>query len=414
MHGHRAFLATPAIAAAAVLGILAAGCGGARVPIEKAAISWRTLSCGGLEPRGMAVSALDSHRNRILLYGGIGASGESLGDLWEFRISDLSWRRIATGSQLSESAGPGPRHGMGGAIHLPRSDLFIFSGGASRMSVGGKVLREIRKDAWAYPLWRKATDAGAWEILAPTHEWELGILPRGKFCANAFLDSAGGRFVLVGGGMDRGNAWTRDPEPSVWTLPMRPAPWWTRTPARGDVPDLVGAAGALDVSRRRYLLFGGARPPAEQGGNAEFSSDVYSLRLFTLGWTRLSTSGAQPPPAIGAQAFLIPSCDAIVLLGGACLDSEGKLAPQKRIFAFLLGENRWTDITPSGAPDNPPWCSAFGTGQYDPSSGRIFLFGGLRLKPGASYPFEPPEHAEPTGETVVIEGFPGADRSEAR
>ncbi|MCX7804743.1 MAG: kelch repeat-containing protein [Planctomycetota bacterium] len=362
----------------------------------------------GPEPRGMAVSALDTRRNRILLYGGIGASGESLGDLWEFRLVDLSWRRLAGSREISESVGPGPRHGAGAAVYLRRHDLFVFCGGASRVKAGGRWIREIRRDAWAWPLWRKATDPGAWEILAPTHQWELDRLPRGKFCANAFLDSGEGRLFLVGGGIERDGAWRRDPAPAVWTLPMRPAPWWTAGHAGGPAPDLVGAAGTLDPGRGRYLIFGGIIPPQEPGGEPEFSADVYALGLSVLRWEKLRVSGAIPPPAIGAQAFYIPACDAILLLGGASPDPAGRLTPQKKIFAFLLRENKWVDVTPEGDVNAPLWAVAFGTGQYDPASGRIVLSGGLRLKPDARYPFEPPENSEPSGDTVVIEGLPAA------
>lgn len=360
------------------------------------------------EARGMAVSALDARRNRILLYGGIGASGESLGDLWELRLVDLSWHRLAGSREISESVGPGPRHGAGGAVCLRRHDLFIFCGGASRVNIGGRWTREIRKDAWAWPLWRKAADPGAWEILAPTHQWELELdrVPKGKFCAGAFLDPAENRFFLVGGGMDKDGIWRRDPTPAIWTLPMRPGPWWTAEPAGDSAPDLVGAAGAVDTRRGRYAVFGGAIPPREPGSEPEFSRDAYALKLSNKRWEKIGTSGAVPPPTIGAQAFYLEACDAILLLGGAALDQTGRLMPQKRIFALLLHENRWVDVTPDGVQDVPPWSSAFGTGQYDPAAGRIVLFGGLRLKPAARYPFEPPESSEPSGDTVVIEGLP--------
>ena len=64
-----------------------AACGGAATPD---APMWTELGASGPGARWGHVSVLDSTRDRMLVFGGVGTSGK-LGDLWELRLADNAW-----------------------------------------------------------------------------------------------------------------------------------------------------------------------------------------------------------------------------------------------------------------------------------------------------------------------------------
>lgn len=138
----------------------------------------RRLSLSVPAPRIFASIAYDPIRQITVLFGGRNASGDPLGDTWEW--DGVDWRQIA-------GVGPSPRSGGGMWFDLRGLGIVLFGGGSPSLYMG---------DTWLY--------SNAWTRLSG-HAWPLmGNTPGG-----VALDSARGRVVHVGSAGD-GNTWEWD------------------------------------------------------------------------------------------------------------------------------------------------------------------------------------------------------------
>jgi hypothetical protein len=85
--------------------------------------------------RGFAAMAYDSKRNRMLLFGGLGA--RFFGDTWSFDLTMESWSELKPSGQL-----PAPRCGAASAYD-PTTDRVMLVGGVDERN-------ELVSDAWHY------------------------------------------------------------------------------------------------------------------------------------------------------------------------------------------------------------------------------------------------------------------------
>jgi len=87
------------------------------------------------------VSVVDSRRNRLLVFGGMGPAGK-LGDLWEYRFDDEAWKPLLTKN------GPSPRMTAAGIADEARHRMVLVGGEATEASAEVWAL-DFETDTWA-------------------------------------------------------------------------------------------------------------------------------------------------------------------------------------------------------------------------------------------------------------------------
>lgn len=146
--------------------------------------------------RSFHAMAYDSGSDRVILFGGFDASGESLGDTWAYDYDGDAW------TQLARGGGPEPR-GYSAMAYHSRTDRTILFGGVTG------ALEEPLDDTWALDL-----ETGAWERLPIS-----GPTARGWHVMAA--DESSNRIVLFGGGASRAECtaetWILDPVAPTWS-----------------------------------------------------------------------------------------------------------------------------------------------------------------------------------------------------
>jgi hypothetical protein len=213
------------------------------------------------------------------------------------------------------------------------------------------------------------THQGAWTMLEPTTAAPIG--------AGFDYDVAtAGLVVLKGGEMQQSPTayWTiraYDPVAGTWTQ---------RQPAGRVPPPLLGAMVADDPVSRRLIMFGGAdRSSAFLGeGGGFFFHTVDNTRAFdyaTNTWEELTPSGSTPPPRMVAYMAYDPTTRHLIMFGGwRDLDHADQVGTWlDDTWAYDPAADSWTELKPPGTVPSPRGQAAM---VYDPSTGRIILFGG--------------------------------------
>lgn len=176
---------------------------------------WREVEVAGPGPRAEAAVVYDSHRQRVVLFGGYRRSPAGnirLGDTWEWDGHQWALRAVD---------GPPARNGAAFAFDARRQRAVLF-GGSGRAA-----------DTWEW-------DGSRWR------ERDAGVVP-GRFNAVMMYASDLDRLVRFGG-------WTGTSRASdTWTLDHT---GWTRLDAEG--PEARNhSAFVYDERRGKGVLFGG-------------------------------------------------------------------------------------------------------------------------------------------------------------
>jgi N-acetylneuraminic acid mutarotase/fibronectin type 3 domain-containing protein len=275
----------------------------------------------GPAPRSYPAAAYDSRSDRLILFGGTGAS--VLDDTWSYDLNSNAWTAMAPATRPAARSYPAMAYDA-------QSDRIILFGGTSGSSDLG--------DTWAYDL-----DMDAWTDMNPATR------PFARSRHSAAYDAGSDRIVLFGGlGPDPlGDTWAYDVDTSRWSNPDPGSP----PPARSD------SAMAYDSRSDRMILFGGS--------GTVLLNDTWTYDLDGNRWTQLS-----PPTAPSARARHAMAYDSqshrVVLFGG---DRNGTLDDT---WVYDPSNNTWTNVTPSIAP-TPRDRHAMA---YDPVIDRVILFGG--------------------------------------
>lgn len=229
---------------------------------------WQLLSRSGPAPRTFAALAYDSHRDRLILFGGnsvlFGSGGDTLlDDHWEW--NGRTWGRFN---------GPCPpgRSEASCAFDAARGKLIVFGGW--RFDRGERVRLD---DLWEF-------DGNAW-----ARSSALG--PERRSGAAMSYDSGHRRLLLAGGNGPKNDLWALD------------ANGWSRLP---DLPQpRFNPAIAFDRSHNQALLFGGWTGKDRLAATALFDGKIWH-----------PYSGQEPSPR--NHTVLVPSGDGsrLLLVGG--------------------------------------------------------------------------------------------------
>ncbi len=180
-----------------------------------------------------------------------------------------------------------------------------------------------------------------------------GPAPSARFDPPLIFDSAGKSLILFGGQ-------DNTPRNDLWRYSIDEQRWFELTPQGSIPPPRFGHATIYDPMRRRLILFGG-----QAGG---FFSDTWAYDIAANRWTQLAASGAGPSSRYGHSGIYDAKRDRLVISHG--FTDSGRFDDT---WAFSLANNRWTNITPSGAK---PLKRCLHHGAYDEANDRFYLFGG--------------------------------------
>jgi len=249
-----------------------------------------------------AMIAADSHRSRVVLFGGDLDGTRSLNDLWEW--DGAAWHAI----QVAE--GPAPRNSGVMAYDYAREQTVLF-GGVERDT--GTATNYA--DTWTW-------DGARWT------EHTLEPHPPSRAFAGMSYDPRRGRVVLIGGAALQPTAFRSD----VWEWDG--AAWHDATPVGGP-PDIWDTRLEWSEALGQILLWG---TPVV----ANATPQLWSWDGTTF--TDLTPTGLTPGTLGGAAASYVPSLAQVVLFGG-----EGPSALSDQTWLFDGRQWHASDATGPGA-----------------------------------------------------------------
>lgn len=341
-----------------------------------------TWEGAGPAPRARACLAWDSVGGTLILFGGYDGV-KRFDDIWVYDFAVRSWTELhPTGRKPSARDG----HSMTYEPVSRRAILFGGYDGAARLN-----------DTWAYDL-----DANRWTAVHHT-----GPTPPRREGHAAVYDARNAQLVMFGGQTDGG--YVRD----VWIYDPAAGTWNERDPVGSLPPSRAEHAMVYDSDSCKVVIFGGSR-------DATLFSDTWTYNPAVDYWTELEPKSCPYSRAACSMVYdSLTGC--IILFGGRgytgalndtwayrpAVSSSDSLAsadlPPRRsnhamvydpasrqaiLFGGCIGMSNlgdtwayyprgcvWTDLAPDG---DVPEHRSDACLVYDPTAGRVILFGGDR------------------------------------
>ncbi|MEB2311422.1 MAG: hypothetical protein OZ928_06205 [Polyangiaceae bacterium] len=280
-------------------------------------VTWTLRSTTGPQARQAAAMVYDTSSKRALLYGG--ASGSTrLGDLWEW--NGASWKELCT-SAACEATAPAARQGAT-MVYDPDHQATVLFGGFS-----GSYQADTWK--WNGSSWSQVTGPG----------------PSARMGAAGAWDYVGHQLLLFGG--TNGSTYYDD----TWTF--NGTSWTLRT---GTHPSARAYAQVSSMGKVGFVLYGGAESPTES------LDDTWEWN--GTGWSSVPYFSEKPPKnAYGAMAFYSDSMRRAVVFGG---DGAGAA-----VWSYDFVAKAWSQVITT-----PPARTKHAMA-YDPLRGRTVMYGGV-------------------------------------
>ena len=284
-------------------------------------------------PRGYAAMVLDTARDRLLMFGGIGALGVIGNDLWELplaeggpfrplaftgtfpapgfamrhaaiydpirdrvllfggtapgasRLWQLSLSGIPTWSELQPSGTLPPRRGRGSVVYDPSRDRILLFGGVNEIQ-------------WLSDTWSLDLATMTWSQVITT------TVPSARYEHAAVWDPTHDRMVIFGG----------DPvNNDIWALGFTPTPSWSLVSS--SLPsDRYGSVAVRDTHRDRMVIFGGST-------DGSYPNDLSQLPLAPGSLpSALAPDGDIPHGRGYSSAVYDAARDRMLIFGGSSFD----------------------------------------------------------------------------------------------
>ena len=303
--------------------------------------TWSLITPVGVppSPRYLHTAIYDSVRDRMVVFGGLDASGYR-NDVWAVSLpGNPVWS-----APTPAGTPPSPRNGHS-AIYDAAHDRMVVFGGYDGVS----YFNDVRVLAFA--------GSPTWSLLAPS-----GSPPSTRAYHTAIYDPVRIRVVAIGGynsssGLDN----------DVWALTLGASPAWGELAAAVTVNPPSARAyhtAIYDPVRDRMVVFGGS-------DGTSLRNDVWVLSLSgSPAWTALAPSGVKPSGRYGHTAIYDPVRDRMVVFGG----SDGSNFFNDVWALSLAGSPAWSQL--AAAAPNPPNGRFQHTANYDPVRDRMVMFGG--------------------------------------
>ena len=341
--------------------------------------TWLEATGAGPAARRMQSLTYDEERGRSVLFGGIGAATELLGDTWERRSP--VWVRADTGDEAPEARAG---HAAAWARHAGEEAgrVFVFGGCAEVRATDGDVQCDrALADTWAW-------DGRSWELL------DDGVCGPGPRWRHAVAYDAGtGRTWLFGGMVDS----DRDGDAEVIRRDL-----WLWDGARWEVHN---------TDPRPGYCFDGAMAPLEALGDAVLFGGIdrageRSRTTWTWdgeGWVdHVGNDDGRPPPRAGHSLVHDPLRARTILAWGMG-DGYGSTSLHDWDGAT------WRRTT--SADEGAPLTRMHAGVTFDAERGRMIAFGGDVVGFTAEDTWEWDCHPDqrPASLLDVDFGFEGAD-----
>ena len=319
--------------------------------------------------RAGAAMAYDSTDNLFVLFGGRSCNGVAYQDTWEWNPTSGAWtERTSTGARPSARS----QHGM--VYQRSTGRILLFGGGTSNaVAADGAVADGTRvstslKDTWEYdPVAQSWTDRSPSTGPGPRHD--LGLV----------WDATRNRAILVGGLQITLAGATPVPKQDTWEWdPAGPGTWTDRTAAGPKPSPRYGHAMAYDGSRKKIVLFGGWNIDTSGSKN-----DLWEWDPTGFAWTqRLSGSEGGLPAARTYASLVADNATGRLELVAGAVQARGfgiEVTPGY----YASGSNEVWDLdtttltfTDRTAPQDLPIARSGHVMAYNPSTRRVYLFGG--------------------------------------
>lgn len=315
--------------------------------------------------RVLSNAAYDSGADKLILYGGMFASVDSM-ETWAYDYQTNTWVDMAPGAH------PPMLHAFAMAYDSESDRVILF---------GGRSWEPFHGGTWAYDY-----HANLWTNMAPSQS------PPAADAVQMVYDSHSDRIILFGGYTS--NAYTTSNQ--TWAYDYNSNTWTNRNPAPGP-SGRGGFSMAYDSAADRVILFGGSTSMYDWAYN-----DTWAYDYETNAWTNRTPAVAPSPRDVAGMAY-DSSAGQVILVGG----SKSDWTKTNETWAYDYSANNWTLLHPATRPASR-WYSYIA---YDSQSGRSILFGGLtdvdasnetwsyRLSPGAPSP--PSRFASSAGDGSV-------------
>jgi hypothetical protein len=324
--------------------------------------TWTELTPAGLRPSGLAgASAIyDSQRQRMVIFGGVLASGLLQNLSFALDLSDDHWTQIVDAGV----ARPSPRRGH----------VAVYDNALDRMLIfGGSNVADTSTYAYYFA-------DSSWSPRLPT----TGTV--NPAVATGIFDPVRNRLIVAGATtqiLDLGtNTWTAlpGPVPNITTaaaydptrdlmvvdelhvLDLTNLTWRAHSHPQPSVR--ANHTAIYDPTHGRMVLYGGR-------GEAEILGDLWTFDASgTVGWAPLAAAGTPPLSRFAHTAIYDPIRDRMIAYGGQNpYDVE-----LSDVWALSLsGTPQWTELHPLGDASPP---HSFHTAIYDPVQDRMVVWGG--------------------------------------
>ena len=301
---------------------------------------WRALSpTARLGP----LTVLDSFRDRMMVFGGLGPTGAVMEDLWAYELSPP-----ALWSQILPAGTTPPGRILGSVIYDRANDRFVLFGGFGAVEYN---------DVWVL----KIGPPASWTQLLPA-----GVPPDPRYGHTAVYDEAQKRMLVFGGRTNIGAV-----DDDVWALSLNGPPAWTRynTPGPSTRDGHVAVFDPVywgDPTTGHMVVFGGANLGVPV-------SDTWDWVANTPTWNALAAGN--PGDRFYSTAVYDELRDHMLLFGGTSAGTA-----QNDLWHLPFYDTKvWSQQLPLGTL--PP-AREFAGGVYDILSDRMLVFGG---RDGANY-----------------------------
>lgn len=227
--------------------------------------------------------------------------------------------------------------------------IIMFGGGSYRLT-----------GRWTNDVWEMPLNNDGNYFWLPVSVSGTRPQPRGGHLA-VYVPNPHPRIIVFGGDVGWGNRVN-----DLWALNLTSGnESWERLNPLGTIPSARSVCvGIYHPTRNSIMVFGG-------DGNYGVLDDLWELRLDSLIWREISTTGPKPLARGGGfGAFFCQGANKMVIFGG--LGAQGFL---NDLWALDLtpGQERWTQLFPSGNIPSPR--SVFACA-YSSRLNKFYIYGG--------------------------------------
>jgi N-acetylneuraminic acid mutarotase len=272
--------------------------------------------------------------DRVILFGGSFQSGSLVvyGDTWSLNVRNATWNK------LSPSSGPTPRFGFGFTYDSDTRKIVLFGG----YSALGRL-----KDTWIYD-----TASNTWENTSPLDSPSK----RNDFAMSYDVDAK--KIILFGGYLDDDS-----PSEETWSYDVS-SNTWTRMSPESHPPARYDGTMVYDTYTKRTLLFGGH---LVTGG---YENEVWAYDYASDSWERLTVSN-KPAMRYCHGTVYDSKLNRMVIFGGTGVGD----ATFDDTWIYSCRNQTWSRVALAVHPEGREFPSL----AYDSSSGKVVLFGGVKL-----------------------------------